>query len=299
MSQATVVLGSLTIPEGLRWHEGRLWFSDMYARRVVSVLEDGSDLRVEAELPAVSIGIDWLPDGRLLVTQWEPPSVLRREHDGTWVMHGDLAAVCKSKPNDLIVLPDGTAIVGCFGFDIHSNADFETAPLMRISPDGQVSAVGEPSYFPNGCALLDGGRTMVVSESFGNRMSQYDVGDDASLSNRRDWATFGPMPTATALNDRFQQMVVACDGISKPDVEGAIWVADFTKYQAIRVMPGGEIVDTVTTAGDLNCFCPALGGADGRTLFLCAAPGDYDPSKDTPGGTIQAHRVDVPLATMT
>nr|WP_256363739.1 SMP-30/gluconolactonase/LRE family protein [Phycicoccus sp. Soil802] len=280
----------------MRWHDGRVWFSDMYARRVLSVLEDGTDLRVEGDLPAVSVGIDWLPDGRLLVTQWEPASLLRREPDGNFVVHSDLSALCDSRLNDLIVMPDGSAIVGCFGFDIHGNADFRTSRLMRVSPDGDASLVGEPSFFPNGCALLDGGQAMVVAESFGNRMSVYDVGVDGALTNRRDWATFGPMPTATSLAERFGQMVVGCDGISKPDAEGAIWVADFTGDRAIRVLPGGRIADTVTTARNLNCFCPALGGADGRTLFLCAAPGDYDPDRDAPAGTVQACRVDVPLA---
>ena len=297
MGQARVIRDGLTFPEGIRWHEERLWFSDMYAHRVVSMLEDGGDLKVEAALPAVSIGIDWLPDGRLLVTQWEPPSVVRREHDGSLVVHGDLSGVCKSKPNDMIVLPDGNVIVGCMGFDIHNNADFETAPLMRISPAGEVTVVGESSYFPNGCALLDDGRSLVVAESFGNRISQYDIGADGSLNNRRDWASFGPIPSATTLNDRYQQMVVAADGISKSDAEGGIWVADFTSDRAVRVMPGGAIVDTVTVTGGLNCFAPALGGADGRTLFLCAAPGDYDPARDAPQGTIQVLRVDVPVAT--
>jgi sugar lactone lactonase YvrE len=282
----------------MRWRDGRVWFSDMYAHRVVSILEDGSDLRVEGSFASVPVGIDWLPDGRMLVTQWEPATVLRREHDGSFVVHADLSAHCTSRLNDLIVLPDGSAIVGCFGFDLHNNADFEMAPLMRVSLDGHVSVVGEPSYFPNGCTLMDDGARLVVAESFGNRLSSYAVGEDGSLTHREDWATFGPVPTATALSERFPQMVVGCDGISKPDAERAIWVADFTKSQAIRVMPGGEVVDTVTTAGDLSCFCPALGGADGRTLYLCAAPGDYNPDTDAPAGTIQAYRVDVPLATM-
>src|SRR5258705_13008260 len=112
MGHATVIRNGLTLPEGMRWHEGRLWFSDMYARRVVSILEDGSDLRAEAELPAVPLGIDWLPDGRLLVTQWEPQSVVRRELDGSLVVHGDLSGLCTSKPNDMITLPDGSVVVG-------------------------------------------------------------------------------------------------------------------------------------------------------------------------------------------
>jgi sugar lactone lactonase YvrE len=295
MGEATLVVDGLTLTEGLRWHDGRVWFSDLYNRRVVSILEDGSDLRVEGQFEAIPVGLGWLPDGRLLVIQQETAKVLRREHDGTFVVHADLSGVAKSWPNDIVVTGDGTAYVGCFGFELHQGAPFGTAPLMKVTVDGQVTVVGEPSYFPNGSTILDG--TLVVAESFGNRISQYDIDPDGTLSNRRDWAVFGPMPTASDLDDRYKELVVAADGISGVDAEGAIWVADFTKQHAVRVLPGAEIVDEVTT-GSLNCYCVALGGHDGRTLFLCATPAEMDPElrKNEPRGTIMSCRVDVPLA---
>ena len=66
--------------EAPRWRDGRLWFSDFYGHRVSSVLEDGSDLRVEAEVPQQPSGLGWLPDGRLLVVSMVDRAVLRREH---------------------------------------------------------------------------------------------------------------------------------------------------------------------------------------------------------------------------
>jgi sugar lactone lactonase YvrE len=99
------------------------------------------------------------------------------------------------------------------------------------------------------------------------------------------------------MDQRYAEMVVAADGISQFDAEGAIWVADFTKRFAMRVLPGGEIVEKVGT-GDLNCYAPCLAGADGRTLLLCATPEEMDPQlrKDHPEGTIQSFRVQVPRA---
>ena len=66
----------------------------------------------------------------------------------------------------------------------------------------------------------------------------------------------------------------------------------------LGIRPGGEIADTVSTAGGFNCFVAALGGANGRTLFLCSNPAELDPEvrKNNPQGEIQSFRVDVPLA---
>jgi sugar lactone lactonase YvrE len=196
--------------------------------------------------------------------------------------------------NDLAITDDGVAYVGCFGFDLYASAPVAPGPLMRVDPDGEVSVVGEPLYFANGPTIIDG-QILVIAESFGNRLSAFDILPDRSLSARRDWATFAPLPTTTDLQERFAQAVVAADGISCVDAEGAVWVADFTKTLVNRVMPGGKIVEQVST-GELNCFAAALGGVDGRTLFLCAAPDELDAEvhKKNPRGAILTHRVAVP-----
>jgi len=295
MADATTLADGFTLTEGLRWHDRRVWFSDLYNHRVMSCLEDGSDLRLEGQFDAIPVGLAWLPDGRLLVVLQNIQQVVRRELDGTWVVHADLSGLAKGWCNDILTTADGTAYAGCFGFDLYLDEPVGAAPLMKITPDGQVTRTGEPSYFPNGCRLVDG--TYVVAESFANRLSQYDINADGELVNRRDWATFGPLPKSTDLDERYKELVVAPDGVSRVDAEGALWVADFTQQYALRVMPGGEIVDKVYT-GDQNCFCVDLGGRDGRTLFLCTAPSELDPvlRKNEPRAAIMTCRVDVPVA---
>jgi sugar lactone lactonase YvrE len=297
VGNAEVLVDGLTLPEGMRWHDGRAWFSDLYNRRVCSIREDGSDLRVEASFDAIPSGIGWLPDGRLLVALQETAVVARRERDGSVETHADLSSVTCGWLNDMVVAADGTAYVGCHGFDINHNEPFATGPIMKVSPAGEVTVVGEPAAFSNGATIVDG--TLVIAESFANRLSQYDIDAAGNLHSRRDWATFGPEPTAVDLAERYTELVVAPDGISVVDAEGAIWVADFTKTYALRVLPGGEIADRVDTAGGLHCYSVALGGAEGTTLFLCTAPGDdLDPDvrKNDPRGAIQACGVDVALA---
>lgn len=66
-------------------------------------------------------------------------------------------------------------------------------------------------------------------------------------------------------------MVVAPDGCTL-DAEGHIGAADEAGGRCIRIAPGGEIVDEIPTPEGLGCFACALGGEDGRTLLVCAAP---------------------------
>src|SRR5437762_1614366 len=56
----------LAIGESPRWHDGRLWLSDMGAGEVVAV--DAAGRReVVAAVPAMPMGTGWLPDGGTLI----------------------------------------------------------------------------------------------------------------------------------------------------------------------------------------------------------------------------------------
>ncbi|MDA3644256.1 SMP-30/gluconolactonase/LRE family protein [Saccharopolyspora indica] len=296
MGEVSVLVDGLTHTEGCRWRDGRIWFSDIYTYSVRSAEEDGSDLRTEAEVPGEPSGLGWLPDGRLLVVSMKDRRLVRREHDGRVVTHADLSAHTALPLNDMVVGADGTAWVGSFGFDIMSLAPRRPGRLLRVTPDGSVSAAGEGLHFPNGATIIDG-RTLVLAESFGNRLSAFDIRPDGSLSERRDWARFGPVPEAEDPVEAMGELAVAADGISTVDAEGAIWVADFVRSRAVRVRPGGEIVDEVST-GDLSCYSCVLGGADGRTLFLCATPAEFDPEirANNPESAVLSVRVEVPAA---
>ncbi|MDQ4118231.1 MAG: SMP-30/gluconolactonase/LRE family protein [Actinomycetota bacterium] len=293
MSELSVVLEGLSFLEGPRWHSGRIWVSDFYTHRVLSADENGSHLRTEADVPQQPSGTGWLPDGRLLVVSMRDGTVLRREHDGTMVTHADLSSHADTLLNDMVVAEDGTAWVGSFGFDLMSLAPRRAAPLLRVDPDGTVSVASEPLHFPNGPTIIDAG-TLVVAETFGNRLSAFDIGPDGALSDRRDWAVFGPVPESPDPMEALGELTVAPDGISTVDAEGAIWVADAKNNRALRVRQGGEIVEEVSTEA-VGCYACALGGTDGRTLYLCTAPGFAEHERrETRLGALLSTRVDVP-----
>jgi sugar lactone lactonase YvrE len=292
-SEITPVLDNLSYLECPRWHGSRIWVADFYTAQVLSAREDGSDLRVEAEVPEQPSGIGWLPDGRLLVVSMRDARILRRENDGTLVTHAELADHVSGHPNDMVVDAQGRGYVGNFGFDLMAGADIATAALLRVDPDGSVQQVADDLWFPNGSVITDDG-VLIVDETFGNRISAFDIQPDGSLGPRRDWARFADPPSSRVIAEALADGVVAPDGCAL-DAEGLLWVADALHGRVIRVRQGGDIVEEIEVG--TGVFACMLGGADGRTLYLCAAP-DFAEEKRRAAREAQllAVRVEVPHA---
>ena len=293
MTALTPVLSGMSFLECPRWHDDRVWVSDFYTRQVLSAREDGTDLRQEAVVPGQPSGLGWLPDGRLLVVSQHDGRLLRREADGSLVTHADLSGVATGELNDMVVDAQGRAFVGNFGFDLFAGAPVAPASLLRVDPDGSVTEVATDLCFPNGSVLTDGG-ALLVGETFGNRISAFDVRADGSLGERRDWASFGPLPTETAVPAALGQLAVAPDGCGL-DAEGALWVADALAGRVLRVAEGGEVLQEIAVG--TGVFACMLGGADGRTLYLSSAP-DFDEHARSAAreGRLLSTRVDVPHA---
>jgi sugar lactone lactonase YvrE len=133
-------------------------------------------------------------------------------------------------------------------------------------------------HFPNGMALTPDGRTLIVAESYGQRLTAFDVADDGALGNRRVWAQF--------------EGRVGPDGICM-DAEGAVWMASPVSRELLRVREGGDITHRIATPEQaLAC---ALGGEDGRTLYVCTGKVMVTPeqSRSARTGKILQARVDV------
>ena len=291
--ETSTIITDLDFLEGPRWHEQRIWFSDFYTCRVYSAAEDGSDLRVEAEVPQQPSGLGWLPDGRLLIVSMGDGRVLRREADGTLACHADLSGWVSGPLNDMVVDSRGRTYVGEFGFDLMAGVPLVPAGLLRVDPDGTVTKVAGNLWFPNGSVITPDG-TLLVNETFGNRVTAFDIADDGMLANRRTWAEFAELPADRELEKLFPQVVVAPDGCCL-DTDGSLWIADAVGNRVIRVRPGGQIAEEIQVGtGTYACM---LGGADGRTLFICTAP-DFDAGrrKNAREAALMVTRVDKPRA---
>lgn len=282
--EARPFLTGLYFGECPRWHDGRLWFSDFFAGAVYSAGADG-EWHAEVEVPGEPAGLGWLPDGRLLIVNRTERSIWRREPDGRLVTHATLTPWATWHGNDMVVAADGRAYAGNFGFDLDALFDGDrsvrAAPtsLIAVEPDGTPHEAAADLHFPNGTVITPDGRTLVVAESMGGRLSAFDVEADGTLTNRRVWA---------ALEGIFP------DGICL-DAEGCIWVANAGGAECVRVAEGGEVRQRVTTSQ--GCFACMLGGDDRRTLYMVTAPSPAaSQRRGERQGSIEQLEVEVPGA---
>jgi sugar lactone lactonase YvrE len=281
--------------EGPRWHDGRWWVSDFYRYAVLTVTEGGREDQV-LEVEGQPSGLGWMPDGSLLVVSMREHRVLRRSPSGEVSVHADVSEHCGGHLNDMVVDDQGRAWVGEFGFDIMSGGDPRTARLMRIDPDGRVAVAAEELHFPNGSVITPEGDILIVGESLGCRYSAFTIAADGRLTDRMVWAQLAPCPTFTSFAETLPQVVVAPDGCCL-DAERHIWAADAMGARCIRVASGGAVVDEVRAPDGLGVYACMLGGADGRTLLMCAAPDFHEHARrDAREAVLLTARVDVPHA---
>jgi sugar lactone lactonase YvrE len=252
--------------ESPRWHDGQVWFSDWGANQVIMLDADGSHEVVT--VPSFPMCIDFLPDGRLLVVDSARRRLLRREPDGSLVQHADLSGISEKPWNDIVVDDRGNAYVNTIGFDF-PGGEFAPGLVVLVTPEGNVDRVADDLAFPNGMAISSDGATLIVAESYANRLTAYDIGSDGGLSNRRVWAeTPGDHP----------------DGICM-DAEGAVWYADVGNQHCVRVREGGEVLATVGL--DRGAFACALSrGEDPHLFVVCQTWGG--PESPQPSGRVVA-----------
>jgi sugar lactone lactonase YvrE len=245
-----ILMSGLTFGESPRWHEDRLWFSDWGAHEVIAVDLEGQS-EVIVRVPSFPLCIGFLPDGRLLIASARDGLLLRREADSSLVTHADLTGLSDHKWNDIVVDGRGNAYVNNVGFDF-PGGEFAPGLLALVTPDGSARQVAEGVAFPNGMVVTPDNSTLILAESYGHRLTAFDIAADGGLSNRRVWADLqGGVP----------------DGICL-DAENAIWYGDVPNKRCVRVREGGEVLQAIHL--DRGCFACMLGGADRRTLFLMA-----------------------------
>ena len=243
-----VLLTGLAMGESPRWHQGRLWFADWGAQETVALDPRGKSevvLRVPFGLP---FSIDWLPDGRLLVISGREGLLMRQEADKTLAVHADLRGV-SGLWNEIVVDGRGNAYVNG-GSQVMTGG---LGIIVLVAANGSVRKVADGILFPNGMAVTPDNSTLIIAESYGKRLTAFDIARDGSLSNRRVWADLaGGVP----------------DGICI-DAENAVWYADVPNQCCVRVREGGKVLQKIQV--DRGCFACMLGGSDKKTLFIIAA----------------------------
>jgi sugar lactone lactonase YvrE len=244
------LLSGRAFVESPRWHQGRLWFCDWLTREIISV-----DLRGKSEVmfrvEYLPFSIDWLLDGRLVVTSGT--QVLLEQPDGSLATYADLSSLCKKGLNEIVVDGRGNVYVNDVGFDLMAGEKFAPGIIALLTPDGASRQAADGLAFPNGMAVTPDNSTLIVAESYGQKLTAFDIKPDGSLSKRRVWADLGKgIP----------------DGICI-DADKAVWYGDVPNKRCVRVREGGEVLQVINL--DRGCFACILGGTDRKTLFMMAA----------------------------
>jgi sugar lactone lactonase YvrE len=264
MQEPRVLVTGRGLVEAPRWHDGRLYFSDWTAGEVLAVDADGRT-EVVARVASLPLCSAWLPDGRLLIVSSADGLLLRREPDGSLQTHADLGG---PGWNDIVVDGRGNAYVNSVGFDMAAGEAVRPGHVVLVTADGTVRRVAGDLAFPNGMAVTADNATLLVAESYGPRLTAFDIGAGGELSGRRVFAELEDAP----------------DGICV-DAEGAVWSATVPGRCCVRVAEGGRVLQTIDF--DRGCFACALGGPDRRTLFVTAAEWRPDLPELVPAGSGQ------------
>ncbi|MEU6603790.1 SMP-30/gluconolactonase/LRE family protein [Streptomyces shenzhenensis] len=239
--------------EGLRWHDGTLWASDFFSKKVLTFAADGTATTV-TEVAGAPSGLGFLADGSTLVVSQADATIQRIAADGKVSTFADFSSIASGPGNDMLVTADGHIYVGNFGFHLGAEDPKPTA-LAHIDPEGNLSRVDGDVFFPNGMAITPDG-LLLVAETFRHRITAFDIGQDGSLLNQRVWAQL-----AESFNP---------DGIAL-DNDGGVWfgnaltMGDDSGFY--RVVQGGEITDKVPVSGAQAIAC-AFGGDDLGTLYM-------------------------------
>jgi sugar lactone lactonase YvrE len=235
-----VIADGFAMGESPRWREGLLWFSDWGAGEIIALDLEGNraaTINVPFELPFC---FDWSPDGSMLVVSGREARVVRRDVDGTFATFADLSTISTNPWNEIAVDAVGRSYVN------------SPDAIALVSSEGTVRKVADGGRFPNGMAISADNRILLMADSHAQSITAFDIELRGGLSGRRVWAELPGHP----------------DGICL-DAEGALWYADVPNQTCVRISEGAEVLDWVRT--DRGCFSCALGGSDGRTLFIVAA----------------------------
>ncbi|SDC49939.1 Sugar lactone lactonase YvrE [Rhodococcus tukisamuensis] len=276
---ADTLVEGLTFPEGAQWHEGHLWFSDTHAGEVLAYDPATGALNTVAEVPGRPAGLGFLPDGRLLIASTRDRLVLCRDPGGALSVYADLSGIAVWHLTDMCVDRRGRAYVGNSGDDSTPPAPPRPADLAMVEPDGTVHAVATDMMFASGMVVTADGGTLVVAEtrSTPGRLTAFTVEPDSSLAQRRVLAEF--------------ETGIAPEGLAI-DAEDGIWVASPSGGEVLRVDAAGVVTDRLVV---FDSHAVALGGADGRDLFVCTCETPIPEEAEAErSGAIRLLRVEVP-----
>ncbi|HLG88538.1 MAG TPA: SMP-30/gluconolactonase/LRE family protein [Alphaproteobacteria bacterium] len=242
----STLIEKLSFPEGLRWRGDTLWCSDILGHRVLKIDADGR-VAEAARLADRPSGLGFLPDGTPLVVSMTDRTLLAISRDGTLRVHADLRKLSGHFINDMVVDRNGRAYIGSRNGGGPAAA---SDSIIMVEAYGQARVVAEGMVSPNGSVVTPDGKFLIVAETALGRLTRFRIGAGGDLSHRE---TLAELPGRHI------------DGICM-DTQGAFWCGG-GESGALHIGADGKLLDLIEQPGRM-VLATALGGEDGRTLFL-------------------------------
>ncbi len=244
-------------------HDGRAYISH---GKVISQIGPGGKAKVWAETGAPN-GHKVLADGTHLVCDATQHAVLRLDANGKIL--GKASAECDGRPlrepNDLTLDPKGG-----FYFTDPGSYDPETTAfngtVHYVDPQGKTHLVAQGLAFPNGIVIRPDGKTLLVGESFKNRILAYEIRSPGKVGSMK---VFAELPSKQGAQIDNQPDGICLDG------EGNLYVAHFGMGQVQVIDPQGKLVRRYD-AGNLSASNVAFGGLKMDQLYVTGSIGIWD-----------------------
>jgi sugar lactone lactonase YvrE len=303
MKELKKLTGGLYFGEGPRWHENKLWFSDFYSHKVMT-LDENNSLETVCKVPSQPSGLGWLPNGDLLIVSMLDRKILKFS-EGSISVHADLSEYVAHKCNDMVVGRDGTAYVGNFGMG-DAGESLNSTHLMIVKSDGTVLKGPDNLLFPNGTVITEDGKNLIIAETLGAKLTSFDIEDNGELTNRKLWARTSPLISLLIIKflsslgfdlskvdfSKYSKNLHVPDGICLDEKNG-IWIASPTTKAVVRIEKGGNITDTINTPK--GAFACMLGGKERKTLYVIISnSSDPEEAQASPEGEIHSIEVEIP-----
>ena len=250
--------------EGPVWATGRneLLFSDIPASTIYRYKDGRFDVFRQPSDQANGNTLD--PQGRLITCEHETRRVSRTESDGSVVA---LATHYEGKrlnsPNDVVCRSDGSVYFSDPPYGVKPELrELAFQGVFQISPSGKaLTLLARDFVKPNGLAFSPDEKILYIADTELGHVRAFDVAPDGSIGNSRVF-----------------RKVERPDGM-RVDVEGRLYVSAMKSVE-IFDRTGKKTGEITLPQRPANL---AFGGADRKTIYLCARTGLYRVRVNVPG----------------
>jgi gluconolactonase len=275
------------IAEGFRFTEGPVWvrdggyllFSDPNANRIyrysdesgLSVFRersgyDAADLAEYGQPGSNGLTLDRA--GRLTINEHGRHRVARLERDGSiTVLASGYQGKRLNSPNDLVYRSDGSVYFtdppfGLPKFGSDPRKELPYSGVFRVNPAGKVSLLNREFTGPNGIAFSPDEKTLYVGnwDAAAKLVKKFPVRRDGSLGAGH---VFVDLTARIPGDEALDGIKVDKAGHVYLSAPGGVWIFD----------AAGRHLGTIVAPSPVHNF--AWGGADGKTLYLCARANLY------------------------